>query len=104
MFFQDQRKFKSELTALENELYDKEERLRTAVATRQEFAGQLVAAQQRELAIISENSKLSETQVSLPTTNLSMSLNKTYKWKIGLQLLNFLLVSSIHSVVKYGLY
>lgn len=61
---QDQRKFRSELLALEDELSDKEERLRTAIATRQEFAGQLVSAQQRELAILAENAKLIETQVS----------------------------------------
>jgi len=63
-FLQDQRKFRSELLALEDELCDKEERLRTAIATRQEFAGQLVSAQQRELAILAENAKLIETQVS----------------------------------------
>jgi hypothetical protein len=48
---------------LENELVDKEERLRAAIATRQEFAGQLVAAQQRELTIMAENAKLAEAQV-----------------------------------------
>ncbi|XP_025405512.1 EF-hand calcium-binding domain-containing protein 4A-like isoform X2 [Sipha flava] len=62
---EDQRKFKSELTALENELVDKEERLRAAIATRQEFAGQLVAAQQRELTIMAENAKLAEAQEKL---------------------------------------
>lgn len=62
---QDQRKFRSELTALENELADKEERFRAAVSTRQEFARQLVAAQQRELAVMAENAKLIETRVSI---------------------------------------
>ncbi|KAE9528138.1 hypothetical protein AGLY_012560 [Aphis glycines] len=62
---EDQRKFRSELTALENELADKEERFRAAVSTRQEFAGQLVAAQQRELAVMAENSKLIETRERL---------------------------------------
>lgn len=67
-FFQDQRKFRSELLALEEELFEKEERFRTAVATRQEFAGQLVAAQQRELALVAENAKLTETQVNISTS------------------------------------
>lgn len=62
---QDQRKFRTELTALENELADKEDRFRSAVSTRQEFAGQLVAAQQRELAVMAENAKLIETRVSI---------------------------------------
>lgn len=62
---EDQRKFRSELTALENELADKEERFRAAVSTRQEFAGQLVAAQQRELAVMAENAKLIETRERL---------------------------------------
>lgn len=66
---QDQRKFRSELTTLENELVEKEERYRTAVTTRQEFAGQLVAAQQRELTVMAENAKLVETQVSLHATS-----------------------------------
>lgn len=66
-FFQDQQKFRSELLALEEELFEKEERFRTAVATRQEFAGQLVAAQQRELALVAENAKLAETQVNIST-------------------------------------
>lgn len=52
---------------MENELIDKEERLRAAVATRQEFAGQLVAAQQRELSIMADNAKLSEAQVKFRT-------------------------------------
>lgn len=65
IFFQDQRKFRSELLALEEELFEKEERFRTAVATRQEFAGQLVAAQQRELALVAENAELTETQVNI---------------------------------------
>lgn len=60
---QDQRKFRTELLALESELLDKEERLRAAISTRQEFAGQLVAAQQRELAMMAENAKLVERQV-----------------------------------------
>jgi len=50
---------------LENELADKEDRFRAAVSTRQEFAGQLVAAQQRELAVMAENAKLIETRVSI---------------------------------------
>lgn len=50
---------------LEEELSEKEERFRTAVATRQEFAGQLVAAQQRELTLVAENAKLAETQVNI---------------------------------------
>jgi len=70
---QDQRKFRSELTALENELADKEERFRAAVSTRQEFAGQLVAAQQRELAVMAENAKLIETRVS----NINRAINRT---------------------------
>jgi len=70
VFLQDQRKFQSELTALENELADKEDRFRAAVSTRQEFAGQLVAAQQRELAVMAENAKLIETRVSKTTINL----------------------------------
>lgn len=49
---------------MEDELSDKEERLRAAVATRQEFAGQLVAAQQRELTFLAENAKLTEENVS----------------------------------------
>lgn len=51
--------------ALEAELVDKEERLRAAVSTRQEFAGQLVIAQQRELTVMTENAKLVETQVNI---------------------------------------
>jgi len=35
------------------------------VSTRQEFARQLVAAQQRELAVMAENAKLIETRVSI---------------------------------------
>ncbi|XP_015379223.1 PREDICTED: EF-hand calcium-binding domain-containing protein 4A-like [Diuraphis noxia] len=62
---EDQRKFRLELTALENELADKEDRFRAAVSTRQEFAGQLVAAQQRELAVMAENAKLIETRERL---------------------------------------
>ncbi|XP_025208097.1 EF-hand calcium-binding domain-containing protein 4A-like isoform X1 [Melanaphis sacchari] len=62
---EDQRKFRSELTALENELADKEERFRAAVSTRQEFAGQLVVAQQRELAVMAENAELIETRERL---------------------------------------
>lgn len=50
--------------ALEAELVDKEERLRAAVSTRQEFAGQLVIAQQRELTVMTENAKHVETQVN----------------------------------------
>lgn len=61
----DQRKFRSELTALENELSDKEEKLQAAISTRQEFAGQLVVAQKRELAIISDHSRLVKAQVSM---------------------------------------
>jgi len=57
---EDQRKFRSELLALETELSEKEERLRAAVTTRQEFARQLVEAQQREFAIIAENAALVE--------------------------------------------
>ncbi|VVC41470.1 EF-hand domain pair,EF-hand domain [Cinara cedri] len=62
---EDQRKFRSELMALESELLDKEEKLRAAISTRQEFAGQLVAAQQRELAMMAERTKLVETQEKL---------------------------------------
>jgi len=62
---QDQRKFRTELITLETELADKEDRFRAAVSTRQEFAGQLVAAQQRELAVMAENAKLIETRVSI---------------------------------------
>ncbi|CAI6349409.1 unnamed protein product [Macrosiphum euphorbiae] len=62
---EDQRKFRLELTALENEVADKEDRFLAAVSTRQEFAGQLVAAQQRELAVMAENAKLIETRERL---------------------------------------
>lgn len=73
----DQRKFKLELTAFENELVDKEERLRMAVATRQEFAGQLVTAQQRELALMVTNAELVKTQVSCYTKLLDIAHNLT---------------------------
>lgn len=53
--------------ALENEVIDKEERLRAAISTRQEFAGQLVAAQQRELAFMAKNAELFEAQVNVHT-------------------------------------
>lgn len=56
------------MTSLENDLADKEDRLRAAVATRQEFAGQLVAAQQRELSVIAANAELAKTQVSILTS------------------------------------
>lgn len=65
-------------------MVDKEERLRAAVATRQEFAGQLVAAQQRELAIMAENAKLADEQVRfrtiLPyTKSILVCIQHTYK-------------------------
>lgn len=60
--------------ALENELVDKEEKLRAAVSTRQEFAGQLVAAQKRELAFIAKNSELAEAQVNIISSQLYPNL------------------------------
>ncbi|XP_050523628.1 EF-hand calcium-binding domain-containing protein 4A-like isoform X2 [Daktulosphaira vitifoliae] len=62
---EDQKKFKTELTALENEISDKDERLRATVLTRQELASQLVVAQKRELALLNENAELNKKQKSL---------------------------------------
>lgn len=68
--------------ALENELVDKEEKLRAAVSTRQEFAGQLVAAQQRELAFIAKNTELTEAQVNFNIISSQLYLNLVTKLKL----------------------
>lgn len=69
------------MTSLENDLADKEDRLRAAVATRQEFAGQLVAAQQRELSVIAANAELAKTQVSILTYVPTLFIDKIYNMK-----------------------
>ncbi|XP_050423588.1 EF-hand calcium-binding domain-containing protein 4A-like isoform X2 [Adelges cooleyi] len=59
---EDQLKFKNELSSLESEISEKEERLRAAIYTRQEFASQLVSAQKRELSILNSNAELTKKQ------------------------------------------
>jgi len=61
------------------------------VSTRQEFAGQLVAAQQRELAVMAENAKLIETRVSIMFLKInrdSDGMDNRYRYSFQERLLN----------------